>query len=171
MIEKPSYNIESDYFANYVQKAKGTDLLPALEVNLKETIRLYESLVGGKESFQYAEGKWTVKQVLQHIIDTERIFTYRALRIARADKTPLPGYEENDYAAHDNTKNRSLTDLIQEFKQVRMSSITLFASFALGNLDREGLASNVTFTPRIIGWLLCGHAAHHNNVIQERYIG
>lgn len=170
MIEKPNYNIESDYFAGYVKNATGVDLIASLEVNLFETKELFQGLIGRKETFQYAEGKWTVKQVLQHIVDTERIFAYRALTMARKDKTPLPGYEEDDYAANDNTTNRSLAEIITEFHEVRISTISLFNSFAAAALDFEGVASGVKFTPRIVGWLLCGHAEHHNNVIKERYI-
>jgi hypothetical protein len=170
MIKKPTYPIESDYFAGYVKKAKGTDLITSLEANLLDTQELFQGLIGRKESYQYAKGKWTVKQVLQHIVDTERIFSYRALAMARKDKTPLPGYEEDNYADNDGTGNRSLADLITEFHQVRMSTITLFDSFASDALDFEGEASGTTFTPRIVGWLLCGHAEHHNNVIEERYL-
>lgn len=169
MIKKPTYSIESDYFAGYVKKAKGIDMIASLEVNLMDTQELFQGLIGRKESFRYEKGKWTVKQVLQHTIDTERIFAYRALRIARKDKTPLPGYEEDDYADNDNTANRSLADLITEFHQVRMSTISLFDSFSIDSLDFKGEASNTIFTPRIIGWMLCGHATHHNEVIVKKY--
>ncbi len=171
MIEKPNYLIESDYFAAYVKNAKGNDLIVCLEENLMDTQELFQGLIGRKETFQYEKGKWTVKQVLQHIIDTERIFAYRALRIARKDKTPLSGYVEDDYADNDNSQNRSLADLITEFHQVRMSTISLFDSFSIDSLDFEGVASHTVFTPRIIGWMLCGHESHHNDVIKKRYLG
>ena len=170
MIKKPTYSIESDYFANYVNKAIGTDLIASLEENLMDTQELYQTLIGRKESYQYAKGKWTVKQVLQHLIDTERVFAYRALRMARQDKTALAGYDEDDFAANDNTSNRSLADIITEFHQVRMATISLFDSFSNDSLDFEAEAINTSFTPRIIGWLLCGHVEHHNNVIKERYL-
>jgi hypothetical protein len=170
MIKKPTYPIESDYFAGYVKKAKGTDLIKALEENLFETQELFQGFIGKKESYQYSAGKWTVKQILQHIIDTERVFSYRALRMARKDNTPLPGYEEDDYAANDNSRNRSLADILTEFHQVRMVTISLFDSFANDVLDFEAEASNTVFTPRIIGWMLCGHAEHHNRVVELRYM-
>lgn len=170
MIKKPTYPIESDYFAGYVKKAKGTDLITALEDNLSETQELFQGFIGRKESYQYSAGKWTVKQVLQHMIDTERVFAYRALRMARKDATPLPGYEEDDYAANDNSNNRSLADILTEFHQVRMATISLFDSFSSDVLDFETEASNTIFTPRIIGWMLCGHAEHHNGVIIEKYL-
>ena len=169
MIKKPTYPIESDYFAGYVKTAKGADLIASLEANLLDTQELFQSFIGRKEDYQYAKGKWTVKQVLQHTIDTERIFSYRALRMARMDKTPLPSYEEDDYAANDFTNLRTLADIITEFHQVRVSTISLFDSFSKEALDFEGTGSNTIFTPRIIGWLLSGHAEHHNNVIKERY--
>lgn len=170
MINKPTYTIDSDYFGGYVKRANGTDLIPSFKANLLDTQELYQDLIGIKETYRYAEGKWTVKQVLQHIIDTERIFCYRALSIARKDKTPFPGYEEDDYAANDNSTNRSLEDLITDFQQVRMSTISLFNSFSSDALDYEGKASGTIFTPRVIGWMLCGHAEHHNGVVKERYI-
>ena len=162
MITKPTYPIQSEYFAGYVNKAEGEDLIASLKHNLHDTFKIFTPFVNVKEDYKYAEGKWSVKQLLQHIIDTERIFSYRALRISRMDATPLPGYDEDNYALHDNSDNRNLLDMLREFEIVRQSTIP--------SLDFEGVGSNTTFTPRIIGWLLIGHAAHHNSVLVERYI-
>jgi hypothetical protein len=170
MITKPTYPIQSEYFAGYVNKAKGEDLISSLKHNLHDTLKIFTPYVNAKEDYRYAEGKWSVKQLLQHIIDTERIFSYRALRISRLDATPLPGYDEDNYAMHDNSDGRNLLDMLREFEIVRQSTICLFESFSVPSLDFEGVGSGTIFTPRIVGWLLVGHAAHHNSVLVERYI-
>lgn len=168
-INKPDYPIESEYFGNYVKKALGEDLIASLLLSQKSTVALYEKFTEKQGDFAYAEGKWTVKQVLQHIIDTERIFCNRALRLARKDKTPLPGYDENHYADFDFANHRTLNAIIEEYQIVRQSTIYLFASFHQDVLDEEGTAGVNVFTPRIIGWMLSGHNDHHNAVLRERY--
>ncbi len=169
LINKPAYPIESKYFGNYVKKALGEDLITSLLLSQKTTVALYENLTEEQGDFAYAEGKWTVKQVLQHIIDTERIFCNRALRFARKDKTPLPGYDENHYADFDFAYHRTLKTIIEEFQIVRQSTIYLFESFHEDVLDEIGVAGENVFTARIIGWMLSGHNDHHNRVLREKY--
>ena len=115
-------------------------------------------------------GKWTIKEVLSHVIDTERIFTYRALTIARNDNTPLPGFDENAYIPFSNASGRSLMQLIHEYELVRRSSMALFESFTEEMLDRQGTANNMRLTPRILGWMLAGHDAHHADIVRNRYL-
>lgn len=134
---------------------------------LKEFIMLVPE---DKEEYAYAPGKWTVKQVIHHLIDTERIMSYRALRFARRDpQQPLP-FEENDYAANAELDGRSLKDLLDEFESVRKATISLFRSFS----DKTLLQSGQTFmgptTVLALGYLICGHSKHHCNVIAERYL-
>ena len=123
-----------------------------------------------KLEYRYAEGKWTVKEIIQHIIDTERIFAYRALRVARNDKTALPGFEENDYALTGNANARTLESLLAEYKAVRQATIALFNSFSDDMLKHIGTASNSPISARAIGFIIIGHEAHHCNVIKERYL-
>jgi uncharacterized damage-inducible protein DinB len=117
----------------------------------------------------YAQDKWTVKQMLQHIIDTERIFTYRILRISRGDKTPLPGFEENDYANNAKVDSRTIDDLIREFALVRESSKALISSIDDITLLNEGIASGNPITAAAISFAMLGHLVHHISILEERY--
>ncbi|MEI6950562.1 DinB family protein [Paraflavisolibacter sp. H34] len=119
---------------------------------------------------RYAPGKWTVKDILQHIIDNERVQSYRALRIARNDQTSLPGYDENLFADHAQTERRTVDDLLEEFRLVRRSSILLFRSLPPEMLLREGTCNNITISPLALGFMLAGHQIHHVNVLKERYL-
>lgn len=117
----------------------------------------------------YAPDKWTAKDILQHIIDTERIFSYRALRFGRNDRTELPGYDENAYAAEVDTSNRTIDDLLLEFAAVRQSTLGLFIGFDEIILQREGIASSTKISVLALGFTLVGHVMHHINIVKERY--
>jgi uncharacterized damage-inducible protein DinB len=123
-----------------------------------------------KFDYQYAEGKWTIKEIIQHLIDSERVFSYRALRISRNDKTPLPGFDENDYVANSNGKERSLQSLLTEMAVVRQSTLSLFNSFSHEQLTKIGNASNREVSVRAIGFIIIGHQKHHQKVFSERYL-
>lgn len=127
---------------------------------------LLDQIIGHGDD-TYGPGKWTLKTILQHIIDTERILTYRALRIARADTTPLPGYDENSFAEH--TIERPWKNLLEEFEIVRQSSIQLFQSFDGEMLVRRGTTSNVEISVLALGYVIAGHQVHHLNIIRNRY--
>ncbi len=170
MITKPSDLITNEYFSGYVNLAEGDDLLQALEQTCEEALMVYQGISEEQAAFAYQEGKWTIKQLLQHIIDTERVFCYRALSFARGDQQNLCGFEEDNFAANDHAEQRMWEDLIREYVVLRESTLALFDSFAEEALDREGVANNVRFTPRILGWVLVGHDAHHLNVLKERYL-
>lgn len=123
-----------------------------------------------KLGFAYAEGKWTLAEAIVHIIDTERIFQYRSLRIARNDKTPLPGFDQDDYVPQSNASGRSTTSLIEEYKAVRDATITLFSSFDEEAMLRIGIASDSKMSTRALGFIISGHQAHHVKIIKERYL-
>jgi hypothetical protein len=123
-----------------------------------------------KFDFRYAEGKWTIKDIIQHLIDAERVFSYRAMRISRNDKTPLPGFEENDYVENTNANGRSIQDLLTELSAVRQSTLLLFKSFSEEQFGRIGVASNADVSVRAIGFIIIGHQKHHQKVFQERYL-
>jgi hypothetical protein len=159
------------FYDRYIQLVPEMDIIEALETQYGENyihanIFEYERL-GDKV---YAPNKWTIKDILQHAIDTERIFACRALRLARFDKTPLPGYDENDYAAHSNASRRKLMDLIYEFVTVRKSTTALFKSFDSEQLLASGQVSNIDNNVLAIGFSIVGHWIHHKNVILDRYI-
>lgn len=145
-------------------------LAEELEVSLHNFIHFVRDITMDKYDYRYAEGKWTIKDIIQHIIDTERIFAYRALRIARGDKTALPGFEENDYANAAQADRRHLQELLTELSMVRQSTIFMFKSFREEDLLNMGTASGYNISARAVGFLIIGHQIHHMNVFKERYL-
>lgn len=158
------------YYDLYLQRVdSNTSLFEALEQK-KELIDFFKSIPESKLNFRYQSEKWTPKQILQHLIDTERIFMNRALRFAREDFTELPGYDENYYAEHCFSNKRSVEDMLEEYKAVRTSSIYLYKSFDERVLMNMGKASGGPVSVRVIPFILCGHQRHHIHIIQERYL-
>lgn len=163
-------NEYSEFNATYIQAIENVELLEELEISLHDFIKFVQNIPMDKFDYRYAEGKWTIKDIIQHIIDAERIFGYRALRISRNDKTPLPGFEENDYVENTNANGRSIQELLTEFSAVRHSNLLLFKSFSDEQLTRMGIVSNHTISVRALGFLIIGHQKHHQRVFQERYL-
>ncbi len=163
-------NEYSKFNATYIQAIENVELFEELEISLHGFIKFVQNIPMDKFDYSYAEGKWTIKEIIQHVIDTERIFAYRALRISRNDKTPLPGFEENDYAVNTDAKSRSIQDLLTEFSAVRHSNLLMFKSFSDEQLARIGTASENTISVRAIGFILIGHQKHHQKVFEERYL-
>lgn len=163
-------NEYSVFNATYIKAAGEVELVEELEICLHDFIRFVQNLPMDKFDYRYAEGKWTIKEIIQHIIDTERIFAYRALRISRNDSTPLPGFDENYFAQNTNGNSRSILDLLMELSAVRHSNLLLFKSFSEEQLLREGIASDHPITVRAIGFMLIGHQKQHQKVFEERYL-
>jgi hypothetical protein len=170
MISKPNEVELTTYFKSYINLVEENELIEALENQLQMIIDLFSSIQFEQENYQYEIGKWTIKELLQHIIDSERIFNYRALRFSRKDHTELAGYDDNDFINNSNCKNRTLDDLIQEFKIVRQSTIYLFQSMNSNSIDFKGKANRNEITSRIIGWMIAGHSTHHCQILKERYL-
>jgi hypothetical protein len=165
--EKGSY---PGYYENYIPLVQEGDLLSALTHNLTLLQTRLRAVPAEKENYAYAEGKWTVKQLVMHLIDTERVFAYRALRFARKDpQQPLP-FNENDYAAAADVSDRDLASLLEELESVRQSSIFLFRHLSPDVLLRSGQTAAGATTVLAIGFTICGHAIHHLNVLSERYL-
>jgi uncharacterized damage-inducible protein DinB len=165
--------IENEYagfFSTYINILENVNLNEELEICLHEFIRFVQNIPLDKFDYRYAERKWTIKEIIQHIIDTERIFSYRALRISRNDKTPLPGFDENEYVDNTNANARSIQDLLTEMAVVRQSSLSLFKSFSSEQLLRIGTASNNQISVRAIGFIIIGHQKHHQKIFEERYL-
>lgn len=160
----------SQFYATYIKAAGNVDMIEELEICLHDFIRFVQNIPMDKFDYQYAEAKWTIKEIIQHIIDTERIFAYRALRISRNDKTPLPGFEQNEYVANTNANARSIQNLLSEFSAVRESNLFLFKSFSEEQLTRIGTASNAFISVRAIGFIIIGHQKHHQKIFEERYL-
>ena len=157
------------FYAGYVAKVPTGDILAILREAKDELASTLGSIPESKGGHRYAEGKWTVKTVLGHMIDAERIFSYRALRIARGDATPLPGCEENQYAVTAGSDARTVADLVSEILDVRASTIRLFDSLPEDAWVRRGIVNNAEVSVRALGYIVVGHARHHLGVLRERY--
>ena len=168
-MNRPEATEYADYYANYISKVRGSDVLSVLESQRLQMLQLFAGRSERDGSFRYAPGKWTVKEVLGHIADTERIFAYRALRIARGDQTPLPGFEQDDYVRSGAFGDRTLAGLTEEFEAVRTASILLLRSFNEEAWSRRGMASQKEVTVRALGFMIAGHQIHHRIILEERY--
>ena len=159
------------HFATYINQVSNEyTLTEELEISVHRLIKFVQNIPMDKFDYRYAEGKWTIKDIIQHIIDAERIFAYRALRFARNDKTALPGFDENEYVDEVQSDKRSLQDLLTELAIVRQATLALFKSFSNNELLRTGIASNNPVSVRALGFTIIGHQNHHQRVFQERYL-
>ncbi len=170
MLGRPHKDEYSTIYEGLIGKVPDGNVLEMLEKNITETVSLLKSIGEDKAAYRYAAGKWSIKQVVGHMSDSERVFSYRALRFARGDTTPLSGYEENDYADIANFDARALEALAQEFHAVRQSTIALFRSFDDDVWLRKGTASGVDFTVRALAYQMAGHEIHHIGMLRERYL-
>ncbi|MBL7889471.1 MAG: DinB family protein [Bacteroidia bacterium] len=169
-MKRPQVNEHPAYYTHYIGLVKGDNILKQLEDQVIDIQAIISEIPEEKESYAYALGKWTIKEVLGHIVDTERIMAYRALRFARKDKTALPGFDENEYVANSDYNNRTLYDIAHEFAIVRESNLALFKHFNEEALDQRGTANNNEATVRAILFMIAGHANHHLNVIKTKYL-
>ncbi|MFT7252074.1 MAG: putative damage-inducible protein DinB [Flavobacterium sp.] len=163
-------NEYAPFFETYVSLSRELNMPKDFISNMESCLAFFQNIPSNKLNYRYQPEKWSIKDVLLHLIDCERIFQYRALRISRNDKTALPGFEENDYAIEANATNRSLDSLLDEYKSVRMATVTLFNSFTEDELNRVGNASSKDISVRAIGFIILGHEMHHINIIKERYL-
>ncbi len=168
-MNRPEATEYADYYANYISKVPGSDVLSVLESQRLQMLQLFAGRSERDGSFRYAPGKWTVKEVLGHVTDCERIYCYRALRMARGDQTPLPGFEGDDYVRNGAFGERKLGDLVEEFGAVRGASIALFRSFKEEAWSRRGVASQKEVTVRALAFITAGHQIHHRLILEERY--
>ena len=158
------------YQMNYIRLVPEEDIVKGLISQKEEMLHFFTSIPTFKQEYRYAPNKWTIKDIILHLIDAERIFAYRALRIARNDYTPLPGFEENDYAINAKANDRDFEHLLQEYSAVRNATISLFEHFTDFELKKLGSASNSSVSVRGIGYCILGHELHHKNSIVERYL-
>jgi hypothetical protein len=169
--DRPSPDEYGGFYAGYIDAVPPGDLISLLLSNATETTSLLSGLNKEQADRAYAPGKWTIKELLGHLSDTERVMSYRALRIARGDSTPLPGYEQDPYVTAGRFGARPLVDLIEEFEAVRRASITLFRSFDDDAWLRRGTASGHPISVRALGCIIIGHENHHRTVLVQRYFG
>ncbi len=165
---------QSEYptYANMYMKytVKDGSLIQQLTESLETTLKLIKSLPEAALNFRYQEGKWSIKDILVHIIDDERIYCFRALAFARNDKTNFPGFEQDDYANFADTNKRSIENILAEYQAVRLATTTLFAGFSETALQRIGTANNNNTSVRALGYHILGHELHHTEVVKKHYI-
>lgn len=167
---RPQSSEFPSYFARYISQVATDSVAEAVQRYAAVLNDFYTSLPEEKADYRYAEGKWTIKEMLQHVIDAERIFAYRILRISRKDATPLASFDEDSYVQNAQADKRSLASLKEEFIAVRRSSDLLLASLSEEQLAEQGTASNLPVTANAIGYILFGHLLHHKAVLEERYL-
>jgi DinB family. len=167
---RPELSRVGSFYHNYINQVPDDDLSEAFEKQSASFFRFLETIPFEKYDYRYADGKWTLKELLQHIIDAERIFSYRALRFARKDPTPLSGFDENLFPANAKADERSWDKLVEELKVVRRSSELLFHSLDKEQLEAAGTSSNSPNYVLAIGYIIIGHAMHHQKIIRERYL-
>ena len=167
---RPILGTYPPYFENYISQVKEDDLKNAFKNQQDIVDNYFDSIPEEKTNTGYATGKWSLKELLQHMIDTERIFNYRALAFARKETASLPSFEENDYAANSNANTRSWKSLCAELKVVRRSTEILYDSFSEEVLNNSGIANNKPTTVIAMGFIIVGHLTHHKEIIEERYL-
>ncbi|MEO5593192.1 MAG: DinB family protein [Chitinophagaceae bacterium] len=162
--------IAAGNFLNYINKASDKDVVKSIKDNTKAFKKVLKKIPSKKRKHAYAAGKWTIKESLQHIIDAERVFAYRALRVARLDATPMPGFDENTWAVAANKIHRKWSGLVKEFTTVRAATEMLFESLGEEELLFPGMASNHPINALALGYVIAGHVQHHIDIFNERYL-
>ncbi len=158
------------FYRTYVERVKDNDLHANLKDSLRQTLQLVRRIPESKGGHAYAPGKWTIKEVLCHMIDTERIMAYRALRFARNDTKELAGFDETRYAPEANAHGRTVSDIADEMAAVRLTTIFLYRSFTNEMLMRTGTANQTVVSVLNLGFIIPGHEAHHRHILAERYL-
>ncbi len=169
-MNRPEKNEYAEFYAGYVSLVEETDIIAALRNQPDELRELLAGITPEKENFHYAEGKWSVRELLGHLVDGERVFSYRALRISRGDETPLAGFEENFYVANSNFSDTKLADLLEEFSMLRQSNVLLFKNLTDEMWRRIGTASDAKVSVRALAHIMVGHIRHHANILKTRYL-
>jgi DinB family protein len=166
---KPEATEYAPYFERYVSLVQSDDVVAALEAQRLHTMQMLAARSEREGNFRYAPDKWSVKEVVGHLADAERIFSYRALRIARGDQTALPGFEQDDYVKNAGFSERKLTDIAEELAEVRGATIALYRSLNEEAWGRRGTSSNHAVSVRALAYLTAGHELYHQRILEERY--
>lgn len=169
-MSRPSPAEYAPYFEKYISLVPEGEIAVTLGKQIEGTLNLIRSLSEAQGDLRYAPGKWSIKEVIGHLIDAERIFAYRALRFARNDATPLPGFDENSFVTSAGFGSRSLADLAKEFEHTRKSNIYLFKHLDGDSLLRRGAANDNEISVRAIAYIIAGHELHHVGILRSRYL-
>lgn len=170
-MKRPETNEFAPYYNNYISLIEGDNVMKVLNSQVAEIRSIFADVPEEKGTYAYAEDKWTVKELLSHLIDGERIFAYRILRISRGDKTPIEGFEQDDYIENSNANNRSFADLLGEFELQRQSNLLMVNSISDEASKQMGTASDKPVSVRALTYIMAGHVTHHMNILNERYLG
>ncbi len=170
MIQRPLASEYPEYYLPYVRLVPEGDLLSILNNHLAETVALLEGITEEDGHFRYASGKWSIKEVLGHMTDTERIMSYRLMRIGRGDQTPLAGFDENDYIQGSDFNRLPMKNILEDLTATRNATLTLIKNMPEEAWARKGVANNQEQTTRAIAYIIAGHAMHHLKIINERYL-
>jgi len=169
LIEKPVASEHSHYYSRYIDLVPAGDVLGTLRTQIDGTLAELHGISDADSLRRYAEGKWSIREVVGHLADVERISVYRALRFARKDRTPVPGFEENDYVPAARFDARDWSGLIEEYGAVRRSSLYFFEGLDAEAWERRGVANGQEISVRAIAYILAGHELHHMGILRERY--
>lgn len=167
---RPGKDEHLEYYSKYIDRVSDGDIVAKLESQLGETLEFLRSIPDSKLDFRYAPGKWNIREIVGHLADGERVFQYRAWRFSRADTTPVPGFEENDYVANAPFSRMKISDLISEFEHLRYATIRLFSALDADAMERRGTANGAGVSVRAIAWIIAGHVDHHEEVLRTRYL-
>jgi hypothetical protein len=167
---RPQPSEYAAYYEKYVALVPGADVMAALETQQMLTTQLLAARSEREGNFRYAPDKWTLKEVIGHVVDAERVFSYRALRIGRGDATPLSSFEQDSYVANGNFNERALADLADEYDHVRNATLSLYQGFTGEAWGRRGTASNNEVTVRALAFIIAGHELHHRRILEEKYL-
>lgn len=168
--QRPEADEFTSYYQRYVERVPDGDVVRTLDEQIIETLALLASVPEERASFRYAEDKWSIRQVVGHMCDVERIFVYRATRFARGDRTELPGFDENEYVANAHFDGRTLASLADELEAVRWATVALFDSLDDEEFLRRGVANHAPVSVRALGWITAGHERHHTEILRTRYL-
>lgn len=166
----PNYDYLPEFYKGYVSLVSEQPLIAALSQSKERCLTLFRTINEDKGKYAYDTGKWSIKELINHVIDAERVFAYRALTFARNDNTELPGFEENSWVSESNANSRTMENLVEQYEQVSATTMMLFKSFDTKMLNRIGTASGVKFNVANIGFIIAGHETHHVNILKERYL-
>lgn len=167
---RPKQGDYPEYLAGYIEEITSDDILATLTHQLETSLTFLNEFAEPQTYYRYAAGKWSMKQILSHIIDCERVYTYRALRIARNDDTPMAGFDENAYVLNSRAEHRSWDNLIAEYKAVRLATIALLSSLNQKELAKSGTANEKKITANALFYMTAAHESHHLEVIKAKYM-
>jgi uncharacterized damage-inducible protein DinB len=168
---RPDPGEHAEYYSKYTRLVPDGDIVEILEAQLRETAAFLRAIPSHLHGHRYAEGKWSVKEVIGHLCDAERIFAYRALRFGRGDTTPLASFDENAYVANARFDEQEFDLLVEDFVEVRRATLTLLRGMNADEAARQGTASDWPVSVRALAWIIAGHVIHHTGILRERYLG